>query len=71
MFPNKVFDSERACRARAKRCVSHGIEIDLLVTHHAQIFEEVCVREHHMSYVLCKGALQSLNIVNSPRYSNK
>jgi hypothetical protein len=49
MFLNKVFDSEPACREWAKRCVSRGIQIALLVTHHAQIFEEVCVREHHMS----------------------
>jgi len=30
----------------SKCCVSHGIQIDLLVAHHAQIFEGVRVRKH-------------------------
>jgi hypothetical protein len=45
MFLNKLFDSERACREWEKCCVSCGIQIDLLVAHHAQIFKRVCVRE--------------------------
>jgi hypothetical protein len=32
-------DFERACREWAKCCVSRGVQIDLLVAHHAQIFE--------------------------------
>ena len=49
MFLNKHFDSERDCREWAKFCVSRGIQIDLLVAHHAQIFEEVRVRKHEPS----------------------
>jgi len=47
MLLNNLFDSERACREWAKCCVSRGIQIDLLVAHHAQIFEGVCARKHY------------------------
>jgi hypothetical protein len=47
MFLNKLFDSERACREWTKCCVSSGVQIDLLVAHHARIFERVCVGEQY------------------------
>jgi len=46
MFLNKLFGSERACCEWAKCCVSRDIRIDLLVAHHAQIFDWVRVRKH-------------------------
>ena len=51
VFLNKLFDSERACREWAKCCVSRGIQMDLLVAHHAQIFEGVCVKEQFTAKV--------------------
>jgi len=47
MFLKQHFDSKCACREWAKCCVSRGIQIDLLVAHHAQVFEGVCVRKHY------------------------
>ena len=38
-----LFDSESASREESQRCISRSGQIDIFVTHHAQVFECVGV----------------------------
>ena len=45
MFLDKLFDAEGTSCKRPERCISCGVEINIFVTHHTQVFEGVCIGE--------------------------
>eukprot|EP00983_Pelagomonas_calceolata_P067850 1149655-Pelagomonas_calceolata.AAC.1 len=58
---DKLFDSESTSCEWSQRCISRNIQIDCFVTHHADIFQSICVGELHT----IKVSFQTLTLILS------